>query len=208
MSKKQHSSNSDTRESLLRLAAHSFGTQGYSATSMRSMAQQAGIEVASIYYHFPSKEALADEVMTHGAESIANHMKDHLAEQPAAATAEQRFRAAVVGQMRGMIKFGDYALGDNRLLAQLPEKVRDRQIKRREQHQKLWNTLLEDMKAEGSLRENADIALCRIFILGCINTMPAWFNPRKGSVEAIADQVCTIFLNGAGGTQPRESERR
>lgn len=45
----------DTREKLMRLAARAFGTQGYAATTMRGIADQAGIEAASIYYHFSSK---------------------------------------------------------------------------------------------------------------------------------------------------------
>lgn len=57
---------SETRENLLKLAARTFGTQGYSATTMRKIAEQAGIEAASIYYHFSSKEQLVDEVMEQG----------------------------------------------------------------------------------------------------------------------------------------------
>ena len=80
--------------------------------------------------------------------------------------------------MSALLKFGDYALAHSRLLAQLPDKVRERQIKRREQHQKLWNALLEDARKEGVLRADADIHLCRVFILGCINSVQTWFNPK------------------------------
>jgi AcrR family transcriptional regulator len=195
MAKKQHNS-PDTRENLLRLAARAFGTQGYSATSMRSIADQAGIEAASIYYHFSSKEDLVDEVMTHGADSIVQHLQGQLDALPPGASAEQRFRAAVVGQMSALVKFGDYALAHARLLAQLPDKVQERQVKRREQHQKLWNGLLEDLKTAGVLSQDADIHLCRVFILGCINSVQTWFSPRKGSLEAVSDQLCNIFFDG------------
>src|SRR2546427_6136045 len=56
----------ETRETLLKLAARTFGEQGYSATTMRNIAEQSGIEAASIYYHFASKEELVDEVMEQG----------------------------------------------------------------------------------------------------------------------------------------------
>lgn len=204
MARKQNNSSADTRETLLRLAARSFSTQGYSATSMRSIADQAGVEPASIYYHFASKEDLIDEVMAHGADAIVQHLKDHLATLPPEASAEQRLRAAVFGQMSALLKFGDYALAHGRLLGQLPDKVRDRQVKRREEHQKLWNTLLEDARKEGVLREDADIHLCRVFILGCINSVQTWFNPKTGSLDAVADQVCGIFFDGV---RPREAAK-
>jgi len=205
MAKKQYKSSPDTRETLLRLAARSFATQGYSATTMRSIADQAGIEAASIYYHFSSKEELVEEVMAHGGDSIVQHLKDHLDALPPGANAEDRLRAAVVGQMSALVKFGDYALAHSRLLAQLPEKVQGRQVKRREQHQKLWNALLEDLKKDGVLREDADIHLCRVFILGCINSVQTWFSPRKGSLDGVADQLCAIFFDGVRSRQARKA---
>ena len=100
----------ETRESLIRFAARTFGTQGYSATTMRNIADQAGIEAASIYYHFPSKEELVEAVMEQGAAHIVHHLNEHLDALSPDATAEQRFRAAVLGQMRGLVIHGDFAV--------------------------------------------------------------------------------------------------
>lgn len=197
MARRQMSSNAgDTRENLLKLAARTFGEQGYSATTMRNIADQAGIEAASIYYHFSSKEDLVDEVMEQGADRIVHHLNAQLEALGVGAGAEQRFRAAVLGQMTGLIKHGDFALANSRLLGQLPEKVRERQIKRRERHQRLWNGLLDDLRADGKLRGDVDIHLARIFILGSINSIQSWFNPRKGSLEKVAEQLCDMFFAG------------
>lgn len=188
----------ETRDNLLRLAARAFGTQGYSATTMRNIAEQAGIEAASIYYHFSSKEDLVDAVMEQGADRILQHLNEQLSDLPTDASADQRFRAAVLGQMTGLVRHGDFALANSRLLGQLPDKVRDRQIKRRERHQKLWNDYLEELRAEGRIRADVDIHLARIFILGSINSVQTWFNPRRGSLEKVADQLCNLFFQGVG----------
>lgn len=198
MRKRNVNPNADTRETLLRLAARSFATQGYTATTMRNIAEQAGIEAASIYYHFSSKEELVDVVMEHGADSIVQHINEHLAALPENANAEDRFKTALIGQMSALVKFGDYALAHGRLLTQLPDTVRDRQIKRRERHQQLWAKLFDDLRTEGFLREDVDIALCRVFVLGCINSVQTWFNPRKGSLEKVAEQLFTMFFEGVG----------
>ncbi|WP_174929232.1 MULTISPECIES: TetR/AcrR family transcriptional regulator [Burkholderia] len=181
---------------MLRLAARSFATQGYAATTMRFIADQAGIEAASIYYHFSSKEELVDVVMEHGAESIVQHINEHFAALPPGATADARFKAALIGQMSALIKFGDYALAHSRLLTQLPDKVRERQVKRRERHQQLWTAVFDDLRAEGWLREDVDDALCRVFVLGCINSVQTWFDPKKGSLDHVADQLVTMFFEG------------
>ena len=188
----------ETRENLLRLSARTFGMNGYSATTMRNIAEQAGIEAASIYYHFPSKEDLVEEVMVQGADRILHHLNEQVNALPPEATAKQRFHAAVFGQMLGLVRHGDFALANSRLLGQLPEKVRERQIKRRERHQKRWNGLLEDLRAEGHFRDDVDIHLARIFVLGSINSVQTWFNPRKGSLEKVAEQLCRLFFDGVG----------
>jgi TetR/AcrR family transcriptional regulator, cholesterol catabolism regulator len=193
----------------LRLAARSFAMQGYTATTMRVIADQAGIEAASIYYHFSSKEELVDVVMEHGAESIVQHINEHFDALPATANAEDRFKAALVGQMSALIKFGDYALAHNRLLTQLPDKVRERQIKRRERHQRMWTKVFDDLRTEGYVREDVDIALARVFVLGFINSVQTWFDPKKGSLEKIAEQFMTMFFEGAGpAAKPRRSSRK
>ncbi len=205
MRKRNVNPTADTRETLLRLAARSFATQGYTATTMRSIADQAGIEAASIYYHFSSKEELVDVVMEHGADSIVQHINEHLNALPANANADDRFKAVVVGQMSALIKFGDYALAHSRLLSQLPDKVRARQIKRRERHQQLWTVVFDDLRTEGFLREDIDIALCRVFILGCINSVQTWFDPKKGALDKVADQLCAMFFEGV---KPAAKTRR
>lgn len=56
-----------TRADLINAALHLFGRYGFAATSTRALAQQAGTNIASIKYHFGSKEALrlacAEEVL-------------------------------------------------------------------------------------------------------------------------------------------------
>jgi AcrR family transcriptional regulator len=195
----------DTRENLLRLAARSFATQGYTATTMRSIADQAGIEAASIYYHFASKEELVDVVMEHGADSIVQHINGYLDALPPEADAVQRFRAVVTGQMSALIKFGDYALAHGRLLTQLPDKVRERHTRRRARHQQLWTSVFERLRDEGFLRGDADLVLCRMFMLGCINSVQTWFDPRKGSLDKVSDELCKMFFQGMGPVKARRA---
>lgn len=47
-----------TRQRAIRVALQLFTEQGYEATSLRQIADALGINKASLYYHFPSKEAI------------------------------------------------------------------------------------------------------------------------------------------------------
>lgn len=76
-------SGADTRREAQRVALELFTRQGYEATSLRQIADALGINKASLYYHFPSKEAiLRSLVADRGAE--AKRLLDWLDAQPVA----------------------------------------------------------------------------------------------------------------------------
>src|SRR6185436_20306302 len=52
-----------TRDKLLGTAEKLFSEQGYDATSLRHIIAEAGVNLASIHYHFGSKEELLDEIV-------------------------------------------------------------------------------------------------------------------------------------------------
>jgi AcrR family transcriptional regulator len=52
------------RAELLALAASLFAERGYVSTTVRDIADAAGIRSGSLYHHFYSKESMADEILT------------------------------------------------------------------------------------------------------------------------------------------------
>ena len=67
------------------------------------------------------------------------------------------------------LSFGDYALARGRHPAAVRAHTR---------HQQLWAAVFDGLRAEGMLREDVDVALCRVFVLGCINSVQR-FDPKK-----------------------------
>ena len=53
------------RDELLALAATMFAERGLRATTVRDIADSAGILSGSLYHHFSSKEEMVDEVLAH-----------------------------------------------------------------------------------------------------------------------------------------------
>src|SRR4051812_27059903 len=55
---------SERREHLVKLAAELFAEKGFQATTVRNIAEEAGILSGSLYHHFDSKESIVDEILT------------------------------------------------------------------------------------------------------------------------------------------------
>lgn len=60
----------DTRERILDAAERLFAENGYLATSLRRIMNEAGVNVASVHYYFRSKESLLEAVLLRRAEGI------------------------------------------------------------------------------------------------------------------------------------------
>lgn len=53
----------DTRDTIRRTAVELFARVGYEKTSLREIADQVGMTKASLYYHYPSKQALLQAIV-------------------------------------------------------------------------------------------------------------------------------------------------
>ena len=68
------------RDDVVRLAGQLFAQKGYRATTVREIADAAGILSGSLYHHFDSKESIGDEI-------LASFLDEILADYRAAAAA-------------------------------------------------------------------------------------------------------------------------
>lgn len=82
-----------TRDKLLAAAAQLFHQQGFAATSMDMVRQQAGVSNGSLCHHFPTKAQLADAL-------YAWTLRDFHAAQ----TAPIRGRASAQNAVKGMVR--------------------------------------------------------------------------------------------------------
>lgn len=64
-----------TRTRILDTAESLFASHGFSATSVRDIASAAGLTAASLYNHFPGKEALYQAVLERGVEPLVEVMR-------------------------------------------------------------------------------------------------------------------------------------
>jgi AcrR family transcriptional regulator len=69
-------------ERILAAAAHAF-SRGDADTSLKAIARDAGVGIATLYRRFPTREALVEAVYRHETERLASTADDLLARRPA-----------------------------------------------------------------------------------------------------------------------------
>lgn len=69
----------DTRQKLIETAETLFAEQGYGTVSLRQIIAEAGVNLASVHYHFGSKEELLDAVIAPKAAHVNQIRIDRLA---------------------------------------------------------------------------------------------------------------------------------
>jgi AcrR family transcriptional regulator len=85
-----------TRAAITDAALELFRSHGYEATTMRAIAQRAGVSTGNAYYYFSSKEELIQEF-------YARSHAEHLAASRAVLDRERDFTARLRGTLRALI---------------------------------------------------------------------------------------------------------
>src|SRR6266705_1271086 len=85
------------RESILTAAVQLFAEYGYHAAPLRDIARLAGIQAASIYYHYANKEALLVEIMETHMRHLNGNLERILREQ---SDPQKRLYEAIANHIR------------------------------------------------------------------------------------------------------------
>jgi AcrR family transcriptional regulator len=182
---------------ILDAAAGLFSERGYAATSLRDIAERAGMKAGSLYYHFSSKDEIVAEVIEFGvlavAEEVANALDLAPRDQPVA-----RLRAAIGGHLRSLLELHTYASANIRIYGELPQGLRARTHAARANYDAIWRLLIDDCAAAGQLRPDVDPSVLRLLLIGAMNGALQWRQPHgRLDVNALADAFAEIVLFGA-----------
>jgi len=186
----------DTRGQILGAAARLFRHHGYAATTLRQIAEAAGIKAGSIYYHFGSKQEILGEVLDRGIVAVMEQVRSRIAALPATAPARERIAAAIEGHLIGLLHHGDFTSANIRIYGQIPPQAQERHRVVRRQYAKFWSDLLRHALADGTLRPDVDLAVMRLFLIGALNWTVEWYDSARGPFEGFVAQVSDIVFEG------------
>jgi AcrR family transcriptional regulator len=185
----------DRRAQILRVSAQLFAERGYTATTVRNIAEQAGLLSGSLYHHFDSKEAILDEILSGYVAGLLRRVK--AVEQDASDV-----RAAV----DALVHLTVLSLADHReaiLLLQnewglLREMPRFRHlVKAGDQIDAVWTRLIERGTREGVFRADVPPAIIYRFARDSLWVAARWYEPgHRYSLEQIADDYAKVVFEG------------
>ena len=183
------------RDELLRIAARLFAERGYRNTTVRDIADAAGILSGSLYHHFDSKEAMVDEILSTFQESLFASYDEILT---SSLSPRERIEAAVRLSFEAIDQHhAEVAIFQNEA-EQLGRLERFAYLAdRNEQSRAVWMRLLKDGVKSGALRRDLDIELVYRFIRDTVWVAVKWYRPGGKLTHAtVADQYLTILLDG------------
>jgi TetR/AcrR family transcriptional regulator, cholesterol catabolism regulator len=186
---------SERRTELLELAAKLFAERGFRATTVRDIADAAGILSGSLYHHFDSKESMVDEILTSFQEELFGRYEEILAR---GLGPRETLEAVVTASFESIDRHHDeVAIYQNeaKYLAQFERFGYLRE--RNKQLRKLWAGILEDGVRAGVFRADLDIELVYRFIRDTVWVAVHWYRPGGGlRADEIARQYLGILLDG------------
>lgn len=184
---------------LLEISATLFRDQGYASTTMRDIAEAAGMKAGSLYYHFQSKDQILDLVLARGMGETMRAFQAALDSMPKDAPFKKRLTAAVAAHLRTVVEFGTYTVASRQLLNQAPEAVREKTLAMRDEYDRMWKNLLNEGRARGEISPKANFGIARLYLLGALNWSSEWIDPSRKSVDELAKIAVDFFLNGLNG---------
>ena len=183
------------RAELLAIAARLFAEKGFKNTTVRDIADAAGILSGSLYHHFDSKESMVDEILRTFQEELFGQYDEIIASDldPLA-----KLERAVVVSFEAIDKHRDeVAIFQNEAAHLLTYDRFAYLADRNRQSREVWLTLLQNGVDAGVLRDDLDLELTYRFIRDTVWVAVSWYRPggRRTHTE-IARQYLSILLEG------------
>lgn len=196
-----------SRRRILDAAAYLFRRKGYAATSLRDIAARSDLISGSIYYHFGSKEEILDAVLQQGIIDLQSAVKIAVDGLPASATPRERIDAAVQAHLKALLQQGDYIRANATEFERAPSAIRKRNLTLRQSYAAYWAALFEEARKAKQIREDVNLTLLRLYILGALHWTIDWYDPSKESIPVLAEKLTSYFYFGVTGEIKKRSSR-
>jgi AcrR family transcriptional regulator len=199
------------RDDIIMAAADVLRRNGYDATTMKDIAAQVNLTAASLYHHFPNKDALLLAVLEGGLEVVISRIEpvvhsmrsatERLGEivrlHVTSVTGNTAVGAAMVFEVRPLMNFTAPPRNGNGFETEIYQDFiarRDAFFARRDYFEDLFRCVVRDGIESGEFRP-VDVGIFVKTMLGAHNWVGVWFKP-DGRLEGseVAEMFADTFV--------------
>jgi len=183
----------NTKEIIQKIAARSFRKKGYLATSMRNIAEEAGIQAPSIYNHFKKKHVILEELLMGIAQEFTKNMKV-IKSTPISSL--EKMEKVIELHVRLTVEHTDAIALITSEWIHLEEPALKKYTRLRDKYEKDFKSIIEEGKKKKEFQD-VDTDLAMFSILSTLRWLYSWYSKNKSSnPEELKDQMVRCLLDG------------
>jgi AcrR family transcriptional regulator len=181
------------RESILVAAVQLFAQYGYHAAPLRDIARLAGIQAASIYHHYPSKQALLVKIMETYMQRLNASLEHILKEYD---DPSRRLHEAIENHIRMHTTYkAEFFIIDTEMRA-LEDEYRPYVFSLRDTYESLLQELLRD-GMERKVFRHCDVKVTSYAMIAMCTEVATWFRPDgRLSVQQVIIMYRQLITEG------------
>lgn len=196
----------DRNELILEHASALFAEKGIAGTTVRDIAGRAGILSGSLYHYFPSKDAMADHIITRYLDELLARYREILAAGNEARTAVSHLASASIQVSQAHTHASTIYQRETAYLRQLPSREEIRAAART--IRETWEQVLDDGRTAGDFRDDLPVPLLYVLIRDAVWLTPRAIAPTPDDEgDDIAEAIVSVFLDGITTRATTDDER-
>jgi AcrR family transcriptional regulator len=193
MAKIRQRKNSTRKETIIEIAARLFRERGFSATSMRDLAEQVGVEAASLYNHINSKAELLQEICFKVANKFT-HTIDTVETMDISAI--KKVEAILRFHIQQMVHHYEEVYVSDREWKHLTDPYLNNMQTQRRGYRQRMALIIEDGIQKGEIKK-IDAPTAVLIMLHAISGIESWHrSTKKLSGEVLEENMIAILIGG------------
>lgn len=180
------------KEEIIRIASLLFKKKGYSAVTMRDLAQAMGMKAASLYNHIDSKQAILQEIILAIAEEFTLGMVHILKKET---TSVEKLKALIELHVGIAVLKPESLAALNSDWVHLEEKL-DYYLKLRNDYEENFKQIIQQGIANNELK-NINVEVVLFSMLSTLRTLYLWI-PKKDELnkDELTESLTMILIEG------------
>ena len=187
------------RAELVEIAGRQFKAHGFKATTLAEIGHKAGLDRATVYYYFGSKEELFRECLRVGVE--ANIAACEAIFNDETLEAGPKLRAVISQLMSAYDQYYPhmYVYIQEEMSRVTGEKSAwaQRIVAKTRTFERIVLSLISELISNGEMRSDIAVSVAANAVFGMLNWTHRWYQPGgTHSAPEISNAFCEIFFNG------------